>query len=92
MHWACSESGYEKKGPQVRPFFVSARVDQFVPVRQMTGRYFSAMPDTFLHFQTVLPVLKVGENVSDEPVILVFARYGEVDEYLAVILPAATVT
>jgi hypothetical protein len=53
-------------------------LDQFVPERQMTGRYFSEMPD--LHFHTVLPPLNVGENVSVPLLILLFARCGAAEE------------
>ena len=45
----------------------------------MTGRYFVGRP-VELHVHTVLPALKLGENTSEEPVILVLARCGEVEE------------
>jgi len=65
-------------------------LDQFVPERQIVGSHFSGIPEEQVH--TVLPAepLNVGVNVSVELLMLMFARCGDVFEYVVVMTPPTT--
>ena len=63
---------------------------QLLPGRQMVGRYLVLMVD--LHVHTMLPLETIGENTSVEPLMILWARCGALEEKCAVIGPPATVT
>ena len=67
---------------------------QFVPLRQIVGKYLGGTVPTFgWHFQTMDPSFEdaIGEKTSVSLLIRALARFGAVLENFAMILPCCTV-